>query len=304
MSAALQYFEENLPRRPYHTNDLAFGLRISGKGRALLARYIQQNQPHAQFWLVFDVDREGAAIDWSDRNAPAPNITVKNPVNGHAHLLYALNIAVRTAPDSSVKALKYAAAIERSLCEKLCADVNYSGLICKNPFHLEWQVMEWREEAYTLDELADYLDLSASARRSIDKHYGMGRNCHLFEMTRKWAYRAIRQGWPAFSQWLDAVIQRVEMYNASLPVPLSPPECRAIGKSIAKYTHRNFTPETFAQYVADTHTPEIQAARGRKGGSKSKRSTVATSARTLKPWEALGISRAWYYQLKKRGLVE
>ncbi|WP_073983949.1 replication initiation protein, partial [Salmonella enterica] len=266
MSAALQYFEENLPHRPYHTNDLAFGLRISGKGRALLARYIQQNQPHAQFWLVFDVDREGAAIDWSDRNAPAPNITVKNPVNGHAHLLYALNIAVRTAPDSSVKALKYAAAIERSLCEKLCADVNYSGLICKNPFHLEWQVMEWREEAYTLDELADYLDLSASERRSIDKHYGMGRNCHLFEMTRKWAYRAIRQGWPAFSQWLDAVIQRVEMYNASLPVPLSPPECRAIGKSIAKYTHRNFTPETFAQYVADTHTPEIQAARGRKGG--------------------------------------
>lgn len=49
-------------------------------------------------------------------------------------------------------------------------------------------------------------------------------------MTRKWAYRAIRQGWPEFSQWLDAVIQRVEMYNASLPVPLSPPECRAIGK--------------------------------------------------------------------------
>ena len=183
MNVALQYFEENLPHRPYHTDDLAFGLRISGKGRALLARYIQQNQPHAQFWLVFDVDREGAAIDWSDRNAPAPNITVKNPVNGHAHLLYALNIAVRTAPDSSVKALKYAAAIERSLCEKLCADVNYSGLICKNPFHLEWQVMEWREEAYTLDELADYLDLSASARRSIDKHYGMGRNCHLFEMT-------------------------------------------------------------------------------------------------------------------------
>ncbi|XIW69846.1 hypothetical protein AB2H48_24945, partial (plasmid) [Escherichia coli] len=31
-----QYFEENLPHRPYHTDDLAFGLRISGKGRALL----------------------------------------------------------------------------------------------------------------------------------------------------------------------------------------------------------------------------------------------------------------------------
>ncbi|MEB3571226.1 plasmid replication protein, partial [Escherichia coli] len=27
MSAALQYFDENLPHRPYHTDDLAFGLR-------------------------------------------------------------------------------------------------------------------------------------------------------------------------------------------------------------------------------------------------------------------------------------
>ena len=308
MSAVLQLFREKLPHKPYCTNDFTYGVRILPKDIAILARFIQQNQPHAQHWLAFDVDRTGAAIDWSDRNCPAPNITVKNPRNGHAHLLYALTLPVRTAPDASASALKYAAAIERSLCEKLGADVNYSGLICKNPFHREWQVAEWREDAYTLDELADYLDLSASACRSIDKNYGMGRNCHLFEMTRKWAYRAIRQGWPAFSQWLDAVIQRVEMYNASLPVPLSPPECRAIGKSIAKYTHRNFTPETFAQYVADTHTPEIQAARGRKGGkiggAKSKRGAVATSARTLKPWETLGISRAWYYQLKKRGLVE
>ncbi len=59
MSAALQYFDENLPHRPYHTDDLAFGLRISGKGRALLARYIQQNQPHAQFWLVLTLTAWG-----------------------------------------------------------------------------------------------------------------------------------------------------------------------------------------------------------------------------------------------------
>ncbi|NHW82923.1 Rep protein [Escherichia coli] len=144
--------------------------------------------------------------------------------------------------------------MERALCEKLGADVNYSGLICKNPCHPEWQEVEWREEPYTLDELADYLDLSASARRSVDKNYGLGRNYHLFEKVRKWAYRAIRQGWPVFSQWLDAVIQRVEMYNA---------------------------------------------ARGRKGGTKSKRAAVPTSARSLKPWEALGISRATYYRKLK-----
>ncbi|MBA1681971.1 plasmid replication protein, partial [Escherichia coli] len=36
MSAALQYFEENLPHRHYHTDYLAFVLRISGKLSALL----------------------------------------------------------------------------------------------------------------------------------------------------------------------------------------------------------------------------------------------------------------------------
>ena len=302
MSAVLQLFREKLPHKPYCTNDFTYGVRILPKDIAILARFIQQNQPHAQHWLAFDVDRTGAAIDWSDRNCPAPNITVKNPRNGHAHLLYALTLPVRTAPDASASALKYAAVIERALCEKLGADVNYSGLICKNPFHQEWQVVEWRWELYTLDELADYLDLSASARRRVDKDYGMGRNWYLFEKGRKWSYRAIRQGWPAFSPWLDAVIQRVEMYNASLPVPLSPAECRAIGKSIAKYTYRKFSPEGFSA---------VQAARGRKGGNanssenqaikgqKSKRVAVATSARTLKPGVTLGISRATYYRKLK-----
>ena len=302
MSAVLQLFREKLPHKPYCTNDFTYGVRILPKDIAILARFIQQNQPHAQHWLAFDVDRTGAAIDWSDRNCPAPNITVKNPRNGHAHLLYALTLPVRTAPDASASALKYAAVIERALCEKLGADVNYSGLICKNPFHQEWQVVEWRWELYTLDELADYLDLSASARRRVDKDYGMGRNWYLFEKGRKWSYRAIRHGWPAFSPWLDAVIQRVEMYNASLPVPLSPAECRAIGKSIAKYTYRKFSPEGFSA---------VQAARGRKGGNanssenqaikgqKSKRVAVATSARTLKPWVTLGISRATYYRKLK-----
>ncbi|XJA87876.1 hypothetical protein AB2G77_25880 (plasmid) [Escherichia coli] len=95
----------------------------------------------------------------------------------------------------------------------------------------------WREEAYTLDELADYLDLSASERRSIDKHWGWGEAC-LFEMTRKWAYRAIRQGWPAFSRWLEAVISvsKCTMHRFRSAFAAG---CRAGGKSIAKYTHRN-----------------------------------------------------------------
>ncbi|MEI8663005.1 replication initiation protein [Xenorhabdus bovienii] len=303
-SFALDYFADHLPRKPYHTDDLLYGLRINNADVAKLARYIQHNPPHAAFWFVFDVDRVGAAIDWTDSNAPAPNITVKNQTNGHAHLLYGLQTAVRTAPDASIKALKYAASVERGLCVKLRADVNYSGLICKNPLNQHWQVTTWRQAVYTLDELADYVDFNVPEARVNDFNYGLGRNCELFEKTRRWAYRAIRQGYPDFAQWQLAVIQRVEMYNVQLTNPLSLPECACIGRSIAKWTHQRMSEKAFAQYVADTHTPEIQAARGRKGGIISKRGAVADSERTLKPWEKLGISRAWYYHKKKNGLLD
>jgi len=76
---ALDLFNDRLPHKPYFSDDLHFGVRIAGKERAILAKYIQFNQPHAMFWLGFDVDRVGAAIDWSDRNAPAPTLTITNP---------------------------------------------------------------------------------------------------------------------------------------------------------------------------------------------------------------------------------
>ncbi|EIE7027974.1 replication initiation protein, partial [Salmonella enterica subsp. enterica serovar Derby] len=259
---ALDLFNERLPRKPYFTDELQFGVRIAGKERAILAKYIQFNQPHAMFWLGFDVDRPGAAIDWSDRNAPAPTLTIMNPENGHAHLLYALKTAVRTAPDGKMKPLKYAAAVERALCQKLDADTGYSGLICKNPNHDHWQLAVWQPELYTLDWLADSLDLSAANDKEILPDYGLGRNCTLFDKTRKWAYRAIRQGWPEYEQWLQACYERASAYNLQFLAPLDENEVSGIAKSIAKWTYKNFSEANFVQYVADTHSSEIQSKRG------------------------------------------
>ncbi|PAV08848.1 hypothetical protein CBG25_03660 [Arsenophonus sp. ENCA] len=179
-------------------------------------------------------------------------------------------------------------------------------------------VTQWRHEPYTLDELADYLDLSAANAPFIESTYGLGRNCTIFEKTRKWAYRAIRRGWPAFPQWFAACFERAMGYNVQFPVPLSEPEVRAIAKSIAKWTHKRFTEKAFAEYVTKTHTPEIQAARGRKntisiqaakgviGGKISHgggRPIDLNSERQRKPWEELGISRRWYYMQKKIGAL-
>lgn len=304
-SPALDLFNDRLPNKPYFSDDLHFGVRIAGKERAILAKYIQFNQPYAMFWLGFDVDRLGAAIDWSDRNAPAPTLTITNPENGHAHLLYALKTSIRTAPDGKMKPLKYAAAVENALRKKLDADAGYSGLICKNPNHSHWKIAVWQPELYTLDWLADSLDLNAANDKEIVADYGLGRNCSLFDKTRKWAYRAIRQGWPKYDQWLQACYERARAYNLQFASPLGENEVNGIAKSIAKWTVVNFSSDSFNEYVKKTHTTEIQRKRGSVGGRKSRgggRRIDVNSERNIKPWDDMGISRTTYYERKKRPL--
>jgi len=303
-NAAIELFNDRLPHKPYFSDDLHFGVRIAGKERAILAKYIQFNQPHALFWLGFDVDRIGAAIDWSDRNAPAPTLTITNPENGHAHLLYALETSIRTAPDGKMKPLRYAAAVENALRKKLGADTGYSGLICKNPNHSHWKIAVWQPELYTLDWLADSLDLSAANDKEIVADYGLGRNCSLFDKTRKWAYRAIRQGWPEYERWIQACYERACAYNLQFLDPLLDSEVMGIAKSIGKWTFKNLTKQSFESYVDSTHTPEIQAIRGAKGGLISRsggRSVDVKSLRQTKPWIDLGISRRSYFYKKKNG---
>ncbi|HGA2506738.1 TPA: replication initiation protein [Yersinia enterocolitica] len=301
-NAALELFNDRLPHKPYFSDDLHFGVRIAGKERAILAKYIQFNQPHAMFWLGFDVDRIGAAIDWSDRNAPAPTLTITNPDNGHAHLLYALETSIRTAPDGKMKPLRYAAAVENALRKKLDADAGYSGLICKNPNHCHWKIAVWQPELYTLDWLADSLDLNAANDKEIVADYGLGRNCTLFDKTRKWAYRAIRQGWPEYEQWLQACYERASAYNLQFSAPLDENEVNGIAKSVARWTFKNFTEVGFSKYVTKTHTSEIQSVRGKKGGLISKgggRNVNSLSDRQQKPWVDMSVSRATYYRLKR-----
>ncbi|WP_350563263.1 primase C-terminal domain-containing protein, partial [Psychrobacter sp. CAL346-MNA-CIBAN-0220] len=85
----------------------------------------------------------------------------------------------------------------------------------------------------------------------------------------KWAFKAIRQGYPEYDRWLEAVLTRADAYNNkefTSPLPYS--EVRATAKSIAKFTHKNFSAEGFSAW---------QARQGAKGGRKSKRPTQSGS---------------------------
>ncbi|MCT7948103.1 replication initiation protein [Shewanella septentrionalis] len=264
MNAAhqLTLFEQRLPKKPYYSDDLSNGLSIIAAKKAVKSRYIQHNGPTHKHWLVFDVDRFDATMCWDDLGAPAPNIVATNRENGHAHLIYGLEIPVRTAPDGSSKALRYAAAVEAALRAKLGADEGYTGLICKNPLNPHWLVSTWEPNLYTLDWLADYLDLSAYSGSKRLLGNGLGRNCNLFDYLSKWAFKAIRQGYPQYDRWLEAVLTRAQAYNNkefTSPLPLS--EVKATAKSVAKFTHKNFSAAGFSAW---------QARQGAKGGRKSK----------------------------------
>lgn len=268
----LEVFELRLPKKPYQTDNLSYGIKPLIASLAKQSRYIQPNGATHKYWLVFDLDYEAATIAWDLRDAPAPNVIVTNKQNGHAHYLYCLETPIRTAPDGSSKALKYAAAVEQGLIVKLDSDRAYSGLICKNPLHESWIVSIWEQHAYTLDWLADYLDLSTV--KKIDRDVGLGRNFFLFETLRKWAYKAIRQGFDSnFNQWLNACETRAQGINTQFIEPLPHNEVKHTAKSVAKFTYRNFSAAGFSQWQAE------KGSIGGKAGSKEDKARAGSMSK-------------------------
>ena len=256
----LDLFKGSLPEKPYCTNDPTFGLRIRCVDHALRHRYLQPNHPNSKIWLVYDIDRATCVSEITDDfNLPAPHFFVQNPVNQHAHAYYGLEAAVHMNPQSSQKAIRFAAAVDCAFTVTMEADGQYSGLVAKNPAHEYWRTYTINSAPYDLGEMAEFVDLEAYGdRRRAMPETGLGRNVNLFNRLRQWSYKAIRQGWPNPTQWDRAVLDRAIGYNVTdNPLPLN--EVRHTAKSVATWTYRRFSAEGFS---------EIQASRGAKKGKK------------------------------------
>ena len=291
-------FLSDLPYKPYCTDELGV-IHIRPKQTAIEKKYLQINQPSKCIYLIFDVDREGAVLSWLDNDLPPPNWTTKNNKNAHAHLAYKLEVPVCISDMGREAVIRYLAAIESAMIQKLNADRAYIGLLTKNPLNDHWYAHNWRKEPYSLEELADYLDLKGHPLKGVEA-VGIGRNVELFESSRKWAYKAIREYWqPEYKdKWFNAVYEHVESVNTQFITPLTVSEVKAIAKSIAKWTYKHFTPEKLSQWHAKKGSKGGKVG-GKIGGKVSKRGVKADSERTLKPWDGLGISRATYYRRKK-----
>ena len=250
----------SLPNKPYCMDEKPGYMLIRSKAIAVKKPYLQVNSPLTTIYFVFDGDKNDAALSWFDENLPAPYWTTQNPENGHAHICYKLEIPLHTSEFSSIKAIKYAQAVYYAYALKMGADLSYSQLITKNPLHPQHRTTYWTKQAYSLDYLADFVDLPKKLPKKLEV-VGLGRNVTMFEKGRRWAYTAIRDYMHHHSSsvWEQAVRAQIEAINAGFEVPLPHSEVKATAKSIAKWVWQRFSYGDFS---------EIQAKRGAKGGKK------------------------------------
>lgn len=263
----LNTFKNNLPQKPYCTDDLNFGLKIRPAETAITKRYLQYNKPTDLRWFVYDIDRPTGHFDWYDiPHCPAPNISVMNKENGHAHLFYGLEVPVHLQTTAKKNPIRFASAIDVALIKTLNADEAYSELISKNPLNDFWETKVWRNSSYDLSELADNLDLEKykDARKRLPE-IGLGRNCNLFDLTRFFAYREIRKPIENYlfdecyseEDFISRCICYAQKHN-EFKTPLPQREILSIGKSVGKWVYRNMSPAGFLEWAENRRKKSVE----------------------------------------------
>lgn len=275
-----QWLAVYLPLWPLASDDLREGIYRMSTPDALRHRFIEANPQQISNLLVVDIDHEDAALRamWA-RQSWLPNAVVENPVNGHAHAVWALAEPVTRTEYAHRKPLAYAAAVTEGLRRSVDGDRGYSGLMTKNPRHDAWEALWLTDQLYTLPQLHQHLDdagyMPPPAWRTQRRRdpVGLGRNCTIFETARHWAYREVRNHFGNPDGLHHAISANVHALNADYSEPLPHNEAGHIANSIHRWitTRSRLWNDGPATYEA-TFTL-IQHHRGKKSG-QARRATA------------------------------
>lgn len=259
------------------TDDYRYGGTQMAKDFAIKKNYIQVNTPTYQQAILLDHDDEAFMTDlrYEHSHLPVPNIVIENKSNGRAHSITLLNAPVPKTEKSHKHPITYCKAVETTLTLEYGADPYFSRIWVKNPFSDAYRVHVLRDEPYDLGELADKLEIKpftakeakaeialAKKRAESEGHF-LGRNCHLFDMVRHWAYQEVRNyRGTDLELWRSAVMQETMAQNAVLNQPLEYNELKGIAKSIARWCWNNDS-------KAESRFKAKQAYLGSRGGKAS-----------------------------------
>lgn len=264
------------PLRPLCSNQKDGKYKRRTKDEALHYAYIEANPLCVQSLIVADVDY-GNYWAYEDKDLPAPSWRSSTLFPDSYHAVWALRTPVCLTDAGKRPPVNLLARVEAGLRRALSADEAYSGRITKNPLHpmhtttwgINGETDQSNIETYTLKELAEALDyahlLPKLWEKKTLKNSGVGRNVELFDITRNWAYRAVKRYWgERYSDWEETVLAYA--YNKNLSTiadtwetPLPQTEVKHLARSIAKWVWRKFTPERLSA---------IQSHRGKQSAKR------------------------------------
>lgn len=329
-------FQLATPDRMQATNDLSFGHRREPKDLALTRRYVRPNTNNRVSFLTFDIDRPDAWCAWEEANVAAPHAVVVNPENGHAHLIYQLRAAVSTSTNSRPGPVLYLEAIARGMTHRLGADPGFRNYLIKNPLHPYWRTWWVQSKPYTLQDLAVFLepeDMQIIRHTRGTEFAEAGRNCWLTSNLSTYGLRTAwqhRDSGMTFEGFRRVMTHKAFELNQTFDAPLGSNEVLGIVRSISRWAWQKSTAAVFSEIqrnralirrrrnerilagipnLSELTSGEVARILGctprnaRNYHAVPRAQYEANSLSRKRPWEALEISRATYYRLKRAGLL-
>jgi Replicase family/Primase C terminal 1 (PriCT-1) len=241
------------------------------KEQALEMPVLQINGPRRISYLCFDVDKKDAGISWIDANLPTPTIIVKNPENGHAHIIYELDKPIwlaKTTDNTTTDPppIRYMKAVRQAITKALGADTSYNGIMTKNPYNSKWHTVYGSPHPYTLRELSCHLELEKQPYRARIKDDDVcGRRAILFETIRRWAYM-MKSSYYCESDFYDAIFVELQSINQTFvkgPELLS--ELRSIARSVSRWVWKYYTRNSKRVGIMNLNPKELLRMRQQKG---------------------------------------
>lgn len=230
-------FEKMLPGGINCVNDKQYHLaEVLPKRKALKCDYINANPINSVNIITLDIDRDTDPFDLS----PSPNLVVYNKSNCRAHAHYFLETPVHANENSSKAAKAFYNAVHGGLIKHLGADPAYNHTFTKNPFSNKFRPYALHTRPWSLEHLTEYVKPVNKTIIKPNEAVALGRNCHIFDTAREWAYIAIREYKnQSFEHFHNAMLFKCNELNMSIFVPLGTAETAHIAKSIAKWVWAN-----------------------------------------------------------------
>lgn len=284
----------------------------------------QVNPENCRAALIFDVDHPGVNFA---ADAP-PSWIVTNRRNRHSHVAFILKDPIHYNFDPHTGALQsrkhpieYAAAVEKLICNTLGADLGFTCVLTRSPYYhshpppapdvrqpaildnpisprdgcITYYPLGAYHAGFTMQELVAAYGPLQPRRPLRERDYAtlsaLGRNCALFDIARREAYkpktaRAILDGGSifAFVQANNAALAASGDFAAALPAA----EERSIAKSIDKYIRRRNGSAGYSETQRRRQQQQVAARRSKN----EQRDRIIHELRCVGGWTLQNTARA------------